>query len=55
MKLELFYDLIVKYGMKLIIVVLVLFVGLFVIRNFLKVTDIIMKKNKVNAIISNFI
>jgi small conductance mechanosensitive channel len=55
MKLELFYDLIVKYGMKLIIVVLVLFVGLFVIRNFLKVTDIIMKKNKVDQTLIPFI
>ncbi len=55
MKLELFYDLIVKYGMKLIIVVLVLFVGLFVIRNFLKITDIIMKKNKVDQTLIPFI
>ena len=55
MKLELFYDLVVKYGMKLIIVVLVLFVGLFVIRNFLKVTDIIMKKNKVDQTLIPFI
>lgn len=55
MKLELFYDLVVKYGMKLIIVVLVLFVGLFVIRNFLKITDIIMKKNKVDQTLIPFI
>lgn len=55
MKLELFYDLVVKYGMKLIIVALVLFVGLFVIRNFLKITDIIMKKNKVDQTLIPFI
>ncbi len=55
MKLELFYDLVVKYGMKLIIVALVLFVGLFVIRNFLKITGIIMNKNKIDQTLIPFI
>lgn len=55
MKKESIIDFIVKYGMQLLIVIAVLFVGLFVIRQFLRVTNVIMKKNKVDTTLTPFI
>lgn len=55
MKKQVIIDFIFKYGMQLLIVFATLFIGLFLIRQFLRVTNIIMKKNKVDKTLTPFI
>lgn len=55
MKKDLISNLIIKYGMQLLTVIVFLFVGIFVIRQFLKITNAIMKKNKVDATLMPFL
>ncbi len=46
--------LIVKYGIQLLIIIGILFVGLFFIRQFLKLADVVMKRNKVDVTLIPF-
>lgn len=55
MKTQVILDFIVKYGMQLLIVVGTLFFGLIIIKQFLRFTNMIMKRNKVDTTLTPFI
>lgn len=53
-KWEQMLPIIIKYGIELLIVIAVLFVGLFFIRQFLRLADVVMKRNKVDITLIPF-
>lgn len=55
MKTQVIIDFIVKYGMQLLIVLGTLFFGLIIIKQFLRFTNMIMKRNKVDTTLTPFI
>lgn len=55
MKTKLIMETITNYGMKTLTILVILFVGLFFIRQFLKITGLIMKKNRVDSTLMPFV
>jgi Small-conductance mechanosensitive channel len=51
---ELLLPMIIKYGIKLLIVIAVLFIGLSFIRQFLKLANVVMNKNRVDVTLIPF-
>lgn len=54
LNIETIVPLVIKYGIQLLTVLAILFVGLFFIRQFLKLADITMKRNKVDMTLIPF-